>query len=75
MKVSRKKGGDKLYKQWVKRGDLPPETIHPSTNNTEDVHPQARKPEAISPRVLYLLFAVSLLMLGAGLIFLLIYSC
>ncbi len=73
MKFSRKKGEEKLYEQWIKHGELAPEAI-PQDESPGDVPVGGGKNER-DLRVLYILLAVSMLMLCTGLVLLLVQSC
>ena len=84
MKFIQKRRQDKLYKQWVKHGDLPLEAI-PQKESPREV-PISREREAPISREreapigrerkgrglggLYLLLIISFLILGLGLVFL-----
>jgi len=78
MKPSRKKGEDKLYRQWVNHGDLSPEDI-PQQEGPPEVVPvnkgKDRRKNEPSLRVLYILLGASVLLLCAGLVLLLVQSC
>ena len=73
MKLGHKKGEDKLYKQWVKHGDLSPGTT-PQEESPSDVS-AGREKNKQGLRGLYILLGVSIFVLGAGLVLLLIQSC
>jgi len=73
MKFSRKKGEEKLYEQWIKHSELAPEAI-PQDESPGDVPVGRGKNERGLP-VLYILLAVSMLMLCTGLVLLLVQSC
>ncbi|MBA7481419.1 hypothetical protein ES707_16891 [subsurface metagenome] len=70
----RKKG--KLYRQWVERASLPPDTI-PREKVPEDMIPQADKADKQQSRlnILSILLGIALVVLCAGLILLMVYSC
>ena len=67
----RRKG--RLYQQWVKRADLPPEAI-PHEEIAEDIIPKIDK-EQLRLHILYILLGASLVILGLGLILLIMHSC
>ena len=73
MTFGRKRGDDKLYKQWVKHGDLPVETI-PRRENSREVS-VGRGKNNRGLRLLYILLGVSILVLCVGLALLLTQSC
>jgi len=73
MKFRRKKGEDKLYEQWVKHGDLPPEAI-PQKESPEDV-PVEREKKERTPRITYILIGAGILIWGICLVLLLVQSC
>lgn len=51
MKYFQRKKKEKLYRQWVKEGSLPPETIQPPIESVEGVRPQVSKPVTTPPKV------------------------
>ncbi len=73
MKFRRKKGEDKLYEQWVKHGDLPPEAI-PQKESPEDV-PVEREKKERTPRITYILIGAGILIWCICLVLLLVQSC
>ena len=73
MKFLRKRKEDKLYKQWVERGDLPPEAI-PREETPKDVLVGRERGER-GLRVLYILLGVSILILCVGVIILFTQWC
>ena len=86
MKPERKKGEEKLYRQWVKHGDLLPEAIppkeSPSKESREEVPlSKARIRDVGRERVergfpiLYMVLGVAIFVLGIGLGLLLSQSC
>ena len=64
----------KLYRQWVERASLSPDAI-PREEVAEDMipMPQADKQQS-HPTILYILLGVAVVVLCAGLIFLIVYS-
>ena len=61
-----KKGGDKLYKQWVKHGDLTPESI-PQKESPREV-PGGKERTGQRSYKLYILLAVAIAALCVGLV-------
>lgn len=78
MKFIRRTREDKLYKQWVKHGDLSPEAI-PQEESPEDVPvgrgEKGRGENGQSLRILYILLGVSILIFCIGLVLLLVQLC
>jgi len=70
----RKKG--KLYRQWVERSSLPSDAI-PREEVAEDMIPQADKADKQQSHLdlLSILLGIALVVLCAGLILLMVYSC
>ena len=79
MRFGRKRGQDKLYEQWVERGELSPEDIPqkeaiPQAESSKDVKdssgyvPVARERAKLGPRLLYILLVVGISLLVVGLI-------
>lgn len=64
---------EKLHRQWVESAGLPPEAI-PREEVAEDMMPPEDKPQS-RLNMLSIFLGVSLVMLCAGLIFLMVYSC
>ena len=73
MKLGHKKGEDKLYKQWVKHGDLPSEAIPPKESPGDVLRGREKNEQGL--RTLYILLGVGIFILGVGLVLLLIQSC
>jgi len=46
----KRRGEEKLYKQWVERAGLPTETVPSEANTLEDVHAQIDNRKAVSPK-------------------------
>ena len=78
MKFIRRTREEKLYKQWVKRGDLSPEAI-PQKESPGDVpvgrEEKGRGENGQSLRMLYILLGVSILVFCIGLVLLLVQLC
>ena len=72
MKLLRKKKR-KLYQQWVERASLSPDAI-PREEVAEDMIPQIDKQQS-RLNLLSILLGISLVVLCAGLILLIVYSC
>jgi len=72
MKLGRKRGEGKLYKQWVKHSDLPPEAI-PQKKSHGEV-PAVREKTRQGFRLLYILLGLGIIVLCVGLVFILIQS-
>ena len=73
----RKRRKGRLYEQWVKMADLPPEVI-PRKKVIEDVTPKMEKERLPQPTLyvlLYVLLGASMTALGMGLIHLIVQSC
>ena len=68
-----KKGGDKLYKQWVKHGDLAPESM-PQKESPQEV-PMGGERTGQRSRRLYILLGVAIAALCAGLVLIFTQSC
>ena len=68
-----KKGGDKLYKQWVKHGDLASESI-PQKESPKEA-PMGRGKTGQRSRRLYILLGVAIAALCAGLVLIFTQSC
>lgn len=51
MKYFQRKRKERLYRQWVKEGSLPPETIQPQIESVEGARPQVSKPVTAPPEV------------------------
>ena len=73
MKPSRRKREDKLYKQWVKHGDLPPEAI-PQKESSGALRIGREKTKQ-GRRVLYILLGLGIFTLCIGLVLLVMQSC
>jgi len=73
MKFRRKTGKDKLYEQWVKHGNLPPEAI-PQKESPEDVPVGREKNKRVSP-VVYISLGAGILIWCICLVLLLVQSC
>ena len=63
----------KLYRQWVERASLSPDAI-PREEVAEDMIPQIDKQQS-HLNILSILLGIALVILCAGLILLLVYSC
>ncbi len=74
LKYFRRRKKRKLYRQWVERANLSPDAI-PREEVAEDriSMPQADKQQSHLP-ILYILLGVAVVVLCAGLIFLIVYS-
>ncbi len=73
LRYFRRKKQRELYRQWVEKASLSPDAI-PREEVAEDIIPQVEKQR--SPlNILSILFGVSLLVLCAGLILFMVYSC
>ncbi len=64
---------EKLYEQWVQRGDLPPEAV-PQEKVHENVRPKTEK-NLLQQPILYILLGASLTMFFVGFILLIVASC
>ena len=73
MKFRRKKGKDKLYEQWVRHSDLPPEAI-PQKESPGDV-PEGREKKERTPRITYILIGAGIVIWVICLVLLLVQSC
>ena len=83
MKFIRRTREEKLYKQWVKHGDLSPEAI-PQKESPSDVpvgreeksrEEKGREENGQSLRMLYIMLGVSILVFCIGLVLLLAQLC
>ncbi len=72
MKFLRRKREEKLYKQWSTHANLPPEAI-PQREVSKDI-PVTEEKRGLSPRVLYILLGVAVLLLVIGIILLAVQS-
>ena len=63
----------RLYQQWVKRANLPPEAV-PEEEFGQNIMPKIDK-EQLRLRMLYILLGASLVILCVGLILLIVESC
>ncbi len=72
MKFGRKRRQDKLYKQWVKYGDLPVEAI-PRKESPNRV-PISRESKGRGLDVLYILLAIAILMFIVGVALVLLFT-
>ena len=87
MKPERKKSEEKLYRQWVKHGELPPEAVPPkrspreegpSRESLRDVPaPKERSRESVERGfpILYIVIGVTIFVVGIGFGLLLAQSC
>ena len=73
LKYFRRKKKRKLYQQWVERASLSPDAI-PREEVAEDMTPQIDKQQS-HLNILSILLGVSLVVLFAGLVLLIMYSC
>jgi hypothetical protein len=73
MKFRRKTGEDKLYEQWVKHGDLPPDAI-PQKDNTEEVPMGKGKNKQVSP-IVYISIGAGIIIWCICLVIVFIQSC
>ncbi len=73
LKYFQRKKKKKLYQQWVERASLSPDAI-PQEEVTEDMIPHIDKPQS-RLNILSILLGISLIILCAGLILLIAYSC
>ena len=75
MKYLRRRREEKLYKQWGTYANLPPETIpqRESSKDIQDISVTEEK-RGLSPRVLYILLGVAILLLVIGIILLAVQS-
>ena len=73
LKYFRRKKKRKLYQQWVERASLSPDAI-PREEIAEDMIPQIDKQQS-RLNMFSILFGISLVILCAGLILLIVYSC
>jgi len=76
VKYFRRREKRKLYRQWVERASLPPDAI-PREKVPEDRIPQADKADKQQSHLnlLSILLGITLVILCAGLILLMVYSC
>jgi len=76
LKYFRRRKKRKLYRQWVERASLPPDAI-PREKVPEDRVPQADKADKPQSHLdlLSILLGIALVVLCAGLIILMVYSC
>ena len=63
----------KLYKQWVERGELPPEAV-PGEESDEDIIPKIDKERLHLPK-LYIILGASLVILCIGITLVIVRSC
>ena len=73
VKYLRRRKKRKLYQQWVERASLSPDAI-PREEVTEDMIPPIDKQQS-RLNILSILLGISLVILCAGLILLIVYSC
>jgi len=73
MGFGQKRKQDKLYKQWIKHGDLSREVI-PQKERPQPA-PVGRERNGRSFGLLYLLLGVSIIILCVGLVLIFIYGC
>ena len=75
LKYLRRRKKRKLYQQWVERSSLPPDAI-PRGEVTEDRMPMPQVDKQKSHlNLLSILLGIALLVLCAGLVLLIFYSC
>ena len=70
----KRRGEEKLYKQWSKYASLPPEAI-PEKETPRDTPAPREKRESRSSPVLYILLVAAALILCVGVVLLLTQSC
>jgi len=86
MKPEHKKDEEKLYKQWVKHGDLPPEAVPPKESpvkeSSEEVPVYREVVREIGRErgergfpILYIVLGIAIFVVGIGLGLLLAQSC
>lgn len=73
MKFRRKKGEDKLYEQWVKHGDLPPDAI-PQKESDGDM-PVGREKNKRVPLVVFISLGAGIAIWAICLALLFMQSC
>jgi len=73
LKYFKRRRTEKLHQQWVERAGLPPDAI-PREETAENMMPPEDKPQS-RLNILSILFGVALVILCAGLILLMVYSC
>jgi hypothetical protein len=73
MKFRRKKGEDKLYEQWVKHGDLPPDAI-PQKESPGDA-PVGREKNKRVPLIVFISLGAGIAIWGICLALLFMESC